>query len=556
MGGNGSRWKALVALGVAVLAVGAFADPLFTDATDEAGIRFQHVDGRSGQKYFVETLGSGVALFDYDNDGDLDIYFVNGAPLPGYVPQGVPKNRLYRNEGNWKFTDVTDLAGVGDEGYGHGACVGDYDNDGDLDLYVTNFGPNVLYQNNGDGTFTDVSQRAGVADARWSSSAAFADYDQDGDLDLYVANYLILSLEENPWCGLKEKGVRAYCAPDQFPGQADALYRNNGDGTFTEVTAASGVLRPHGKGLGVSWGDYDNDGYPDLYVANDSTENFLFHNLRDGTFEEVGFFSGVAVGETGVMENGMGTDWGDYDNDGWLDLVVTNYADQMNTLYHNDGDGFFSDVSVLSGTGPKSLPYLAWGVEFFDYDNDGWLDLIVANGHLHDNLAALGQKGTYAQRNLLYHNRGDGTFEEVGLQSGPGMSLEEVSRGLAVGDLDDDGDLDVVISNSNGPARLLRNEGGNAQHWLLLRLIRRSGSSDAIGARVVLEAGGRVQIREVRSGSSYLSQSDLRVHFGLGEAERVDRLQVRWNARHLQQYENLPADRLLILEEGSPEVRD
>jgi hypothetical protein len=522
----------------------------FVDATESGGIRFQHVDGRSGRRYFIETLGSGVAWFDYDNDGDTDLYFVNGSRLPGDNGADVPTNHLFRNEGDGTFSDVTGQAGVGDTGYGHGCCVGDYDRDGDLDLYVTNYGRNVLYRNNGDGTFSDVTDEAGVAEPLWSTSCAFADYDRDGNLDLFVTNYIEFDIETNPWCGLTDKGVRAYCEPNDFHGQPNALYRNNSDGTFTNVTRDAGLYRTDGKGLGVAWGDYDNDGYPDIYIANDSTENFLYRNHGDGTFEDVGMMAGVSLSENGVAENGMGTAWGDYDNDGKLDLVVTNYANQMNTLYHNDGDGFFSDVSVSSQTGPVSLPFLGWSTEFADVDNDGWLDLFVANGHLHDNLSELGQEGTYGQRNLLFHNNGDGTFTDVSPRAGVGLRLEEVTRGAAFADYDDDGDLDIALSNSHGAARLLRNDTPRNPNWIRMRFATATGERGGIGTRVTLRAGTLRQTQEVRSGSGYCSQGDLTLHFGLAEHKVVDEIHIRWATGAVERYENLPVNAVLVFTES------
>ena len=454
---------AIVAQDILIPAISANTNIQFVDVTQEAGIHWKHVDGRSGQKYFMETLGSGAAFFDYDADGDPDLYFVNGAPLPGYVSQEIPTNCLYQNNGDGTFTDVTEKAGVGDTGYGHGCAVGDYNNDGKLDLYVTNYGVNRLYRNNGDGTFTEVAEAAGVTEPRWSTSCAFADYDRDGNLDLYVVNYIVFDIDENPWCGFKEKGIRAYCEPDNFTAQSDTLYRNNGDGTFTDVTKTVGIYNTTGKGLGVVWGDYNNDGTPDLYVANDSTENLFYHNNGDGTFEEVGFMVGVALSEDGVAENGMGTAFGDWNNDGWLDLTVTNYAQQTNTLYHNDADGFFTDTTATTKTAQLTYPYLGWATAFIDYDNDGYQDLFVANGHLHENLAELGQEGTYGQRNLLFRNSANNTFAEVSETLGPGMKLEDVSRGATFADYDLDGDIDIVVTNSNTAPRLLRNDGGNGK---------------------------------------------------------------------------------------------
>ena len=526
----------------------------FVNVTQEAGIHYKHVDGRSGQKYFMETLGSGAAFFDYDSDGDPDLYFVNGAPLPGYVSQETPTNCLYENNGDGTFTDVTEKAGVGDTGYGHGCAVGDYNNDGKLDLYVTNYGVNRLYCNNGDGTFTEVAESAGVTEPRWSTGCAFADYDQDGNLDLYVVNYIVFDIDENPWCGFKEKGIRAYCEPDNFIAQSDTLYRNNGDGTFTDVTKTAGIYNTTGKGLGVVWGDYNNDSTPDIYVANDSTENLFYHNNGDGTFEEVGFMVGVALSEDGVAENGMGTAFGDWNNDGWLDLTVTNYAQQTNTLYHNDTDGFFTDTTTTTKTAQVTYPYLGWATAFIDYDNDGYQDLFVANGHLHENLAELGQEGTYGQRNLLFrNNNANGTFTEISETLGAGMQLEDVSRGATFADYDSDGDIDIVVTNSNTAPRLLRNDGGNRKNYLQIRLTATSGSTDAIGARVKITTGKLIQTREVRSGDGYLSQQDLTLHFGIGDYEQVDSIEVQWQSGTKQTIGSVPANQVLFLEENGNE---
>ena len=544
---------ATVVQGPLIPPVSADTNIQFVDVTQEAGIHWKHVDGRSGQKYFMETLGSGAAFFDYDADGDPDLYFVNGAPLPGYVSQEIPTNCLYRNNGDGTFTDVTEKAGVGDTGYGHGCAVGDYNNDGQLDLYVTNYGTNRLYRNNGDGTFTEVAESAGVTEPRWSTSCAFADYDRDGNLDLYVVNYIVFDINENPWCGLREKGIRAYCEPDNFIAQSDTLYRNNGDGTFTDVTKTAGIYNTTGKGLGVVWADYNNDGAADIYVANDSTENLFYRNNGDGTFEEVGFMVGVALSENGAAENGMGTTFGDWNNDGWFDLTVTNYAQQTNTLYHNDADGFFTDATTTTKTAQRTYPYLGWATAFIDYDNDGYQDLFVANGHLHENLAELGQEGTYGQRNLLFRNNSNGTFTEISETLGPGMKLTDVSRGATFADYDLDGDIDIVVTNSNTAPRLLRNDGGNRKNWLQIRLTATNGSTDAIGARVKITTGTLTQTREVRSGDGYLSQQDLTLHFGIGDSEQVDSIEVQWQSGAKQLIGSVPANQVLSLEENGDE---
>ena len=502
----------------------------FTDVTYSAGIEFFHIDGRSGNKYFMETLGAGVAFFDYNNDSYPDLYFVNGSPLPGYLTNDdLPTNQLYQNNRDGTFSNVTMYAGVGDTGYGHGCTVGDYDNDGDLDLYVTNFGTDVLYCNNGDGTFTDVTLVAGILNSDWGTSCAFVDYDLDGDLDLYVVNYIEFDLATNPWCGLKESNIRAYCEPNSFLGVPDLLYQNNGDGTFKDVSQLSGItnVSPQGKGLGLAWGDYDNDGDPDLYIANDSTENFFYRNNGDGTLEEVSFMLGVAVNENGTPENGMGTAFGDINNDGWLDLTVTNYADQTNTLYRNDGDGFFSDITRASKTGHVTFPYLGWATLFFDYDNNGYQDLYVANGHLHDNLVELGQNGNYAQSDLMFHQAVDGSLTEIAQSLGD-LGHPVISRGAAVADYDLDGDLDLVVTTSNGKPYLLRNDGGNRQNWI--RFIIRG---IATGTRITIQTIGsdgrqHRQCQEVGNNTGYLSHSETSLHFGVGNAKQIEQVVIRW----------------------------
>ncbi len=521
----------------------------FVDVTQDAGIHWTHFDGRSGEKYCMEMLGSGAAFFDYDADGDPDLYLVNGAPLPRNNNKEKPTNCLYENNGDGTFTDVTQKAGVGDEGYGHGCAVGDYDNDGNLDLYVTNYGTNRLYKNNGDGTFRDVTEEAGVTEPRWSTSCAFADYDKDGNIDLYVVNYLEYNIDENPWCGLKEKGIRAYCEPDNFDAQSDTLYRNNGDGTFTDVTKSIGIYNDTGKGLGVAWGDYNNDGNPDIYVANDSTENFFYTNTGNGAFTEVGYMIGVALSENGVAENGMGTAFGDWDNDGWLDLTVTNYSEQTNTLYHNDGDGFFTDATTITKTAPVTYPFLGWSTAFVDYDNDGYGDVFVANGHLQDNLTDLGLEGTYGQRNLFFKNLQNGTFAEVSQSLGPGMTLEDVSRGTTFADYDLDGDIDIFVTNSNTPPRLLRNDGGNRNNWIQIKLKATKSSSDAVGTRVKVTTGDLFQIREVQSGDGYLSQRELKLHFGIGRHNSVDKIEVHWVSGSIQIVEGVTTNQVLSLSE-------
>ncbi|MFQ6042094.1 MAG: CRTAC1 family protein [Candidatus Poribacteria bacterium] len=527
----------------------------FVDATSTSGIHFKHVDGRSGQKYLLETLGSGGAFFDYDNDGDIDLYIVNAADLPGFTSKVPPTNVLYRNNGDGTFTDVTSQSGVGHPGYGVGCAAADYDNDGYQDLYVTNYGPNVLYHNNGDGTFTDITSKAGVGDSHWSTSCAFLDYDNDGDVDLYVVNYLEFSIEESDWWIVN--GIRTYCSPpDQFAGavfhgEPDTLYRNNGDGTFTDVTQKAGISCT-GVGLAVAVGDYNNDGNADIYVANDMEQHYLFKNNGDGTFTDVTLLSGTGYSEDGVPGSGMGAAFGDYDNDGYLDLVASNAANMPTILYHNDGDGFFTDVSFVSGIGQKTLSYFKWTNEFIDYDNDGFQDIFIATGHLQDNIE-LFSDSTYPQQNQLFHNRGNGTFTAVSAEMGAGMSLKKVGRGAAFGDYDNDGDMDIFINNSNQTADLLRNDGGNRNNWLMIKTIGVKSNRDGIGTRIKVVSGSLSQIKEVNSGSGYLSQSDLRVLFGLGVHTKADLVELRWPSGLVERIRNVKAGQIITVTEGCGE---
>ena len=522
--------------------------------TEAAGIGFQHVDGRSGQRYFLETVGSGTAFFDYDGDGLMDIYFVNGADLPGFRSPTPPTNRLYRNTGGGRFRDVTEHAGVGDTGYGAGCAVADYDNDGNLDLYVTNFGANVLYHNNGDGTFRDVTEHAGVGDERWSLGCAFADYDNDGFVDLYVANYIDFDFETHLDC--TQKGVAAYCPPEHFKGAADTLYRNNGDGTFTDTTTPAGVKNKDGKGMGVVFGDYDNDGDVDCYVGNDAGENFLYQNNGDGTFTNVGWMAGVEADENGNVQGTMGVDFGDYDNDGLLDLIATNYQQQPNALYRNDNGNFFTDVSFAAGMG-DSLPSVGWGADFFDVDNDADKDLIIANGHLQDTVEQYDGTTTYPQRNYLLINNGHGGFFNEPLKTLKDLHALRVSRGIATGDYDNDGDLDVLISNANDTPQLLRNDSENRGNWILIRTVGTRSNRAGIGTRIKIQTGDLTQIDEVRSGSGYLSQNDLRLHFGIGTYIRIDRIEARWPSGKVDIIRDIAPNQILTLTEGGhPQQRD
>ena len=544
-----------------MLHTAAFAEVRFVDATAAAGISFQHVDGRTGEKYLIETLGSGALFFDFDLDGALDLYIVNATHIPPPVGEKhshghLPENRLYRNNGDGTFIDITQQAGVGDTGYGVGCAAADIDNDGYPDIYITNYGHNRLYSNNGDGTFTDGTQQAGVGDARWGTSCAFLDYDADGDVDLYVVNYMKFSVEENRWW--ETRGIRTYCSPtDQIAGshfvsEPDILYRNNGDGTFTDVTDAAGISH-RGLGLAVAVGDYDNDGYPDLHIANDMEADLLYRNNGDGTFTETADLTGTGYDGNGFPGSGMGSAFGDYDNNGYLDLVVSNASSLPVVLYQNESAAFFTDVSFTAGIGAVTLPYFKWAVEFFDYDNDGLLDLFVANGHLQENIA-LFSDSTYPQADLIFRNtrQQDGTYHftdasaEVGLTQLP----QRVSRGAAFGDYDNDGDIDIFLNNSNQPATLLRNEGGNSNHWLIIQPIGTQSNVLGIGTKIVLKAGELSLLKEVRSGASYLSQSDLRVHFGLGKNSEIDTLEIHWQSGLTERFSNLKSNQILRIKEG------
>ncbi len=529
---------------------------IFTDAGAAVGIEFVHQTGGTGERYMVETMGSGVALADLDGDGWLDAYFVQSAPTPGFAASGAMVNQHFRNRGDGSFDDVTRYSGADDDGYGQGVAAGDYDNDGFVDLYVTNFGANRLYRNNGDGTFTDVTAAAGVGDPLWGTSTAWADIDHDGLLDLYVANYVDFDWDNHKFCGDASRNLRAYCHPDVYNAAPDRLYWNRGDGTFDEIGAAAGVADTiDGKGLGVVFADYDNDGDADAYVANDSTRNLLYTNNGDGTFVEDGFLAGVGYNEDGRTEAGMGIDWGDYDGDGQLDLVVTNLTLETNTLYRNLGAGAFADESFAAGLGEPSLLYVGFGTNWMDYDNDGDLDLLVANGHIIDNIAEFSENvegspladRTYPQVNHLYRNDGTGAFEEVHETAGDGLALVKVSRGTAIGDVDNDGDLDVMVSNSGQSADYLRNDGGNAAgNWIQLRLIGQSSNRYGIGARILV---GESIVREIKAGSSYGSSSDPRLHVGIGATGAAE-VAVRWPGGDTESLGSLQAGRLYIVRQG------
>ena len=517
----------------------------YTDVTVAAGIDFTHYNGARGDYYYVETYGSGAGFFDYDDDGWMDIYLVNGSSLSGEIPDPPPVNHLYRNEGDGSFIDVTEQTGTGDAGYGMGLSAADYDSDGDTDLYVANYGPNTLYRNDGDGSFTDVTEQTGTGDERWASSCGFLDYDSDGDLDLFVANYVIYSLDDDIIC--KKGKIRSYCDPDVYDPIGDILYRNDGD-SFTDVTVETGVTL-EGRGLGVAFQDYDEDGDTDIYVANDGTMNFLYEN-RGGSFVEVGLQAGTRYNKNGRAEAGMGVDFGDFDNDGQQDIVVGNFSFETNTLYHNLGHGQFVDASDRLGIGEVSYMPLSFGMKFLDYDNDGHLDIFAANGHVLDNIAEVDSAHSYAQVNQMLHNEDGKRFVDVSETLGSDFVVENVGRSLALADYDNDGDLDLLVNAEADRPYLLRNDGGNQRNWLLIHLTG-AVQKDALGARVIVTANGKRQIRQRQSGSSYLATHDPRLHFGLGQTTRAD-VEIHWPGGQVQKLENVEADQILRVVQPAP----
>ena len=528
--------------------------PKFIETSSALGINFRNISSHTSKKYLIETMGAGVALFDYDNDGRLDIFVVNGAPLPDPTPKGViplktgPQywNRLYHQKPDGTFEDVTERAGLEGVGYGMGVAVGDYDNDGNEDLYVTAYGGNKLYHNNGDGTFTDVTEKAGVGGSGWSTSAAWVDLDGDGFLDLVVLRYLVWDFDDI-WCGEHQEGYRAYCHPDYFKPIAPLVYHNGGNGHFTEVTEKIGMAKP-GKGLGLAIADYDRDGHIDLFVANDSMSEFLYHNKGDGTFEEVGLVSGVAVDGEGHAFAGMGVDFADYNNDGLPDLVITDLANQMYALYRNNGDGTFTYESYPSGIGRMSMAHSGWGVRLLDYDNNGWRDLLIAQGHDLDTIELTYPNLRYREPMLLARNTGH-SFEDVSAEAGSVFREAWVGRGLAIGDIDNDGRLDAVVTTNDGPLYVLHNATSTPNHWLILKLVGHKSNRDAIGAEVRVVTGRITQIATVTTASSYLSSSDKRVHFGLGTETGAATVEIRWPSGIRQTLKNVRGDQILQVDE-------
>jgi len=530
--------------------------PEFTDVTASLGVHFRGLAAHTSKKYLMETMGSGVALFDYDNDGRLDIFAVNGAPLSDPTPKGtIPQktgpqywNRLYHQKKDGTFEDVTEKAGLQGVGYGMGVAVGDYDNDGYEDLYVTAYGGNKLYHNNGDGTFTDVTEKAGVAGSGWSTSAAWVDLDNDGLLDLIVLRYVQWDFDET-WCGEHREGYRAYCHPDIYKAIAPLVYHNDGNGRFTEVAEKMGLAKP-GKGLGIAISDYDRDGRIDLFIANDSMAEFLYHNKGQGKFEEVALLSGVAVDSDGHAYAGMGVDFVDYNNDGFPDIVVTDLASQIYALYRNNGDGSFEYDSFATGITHMTMNHSGWGVRFFDYDNDGWKDLLIAQGHDLDTIELTFPNLHYREPMLLARNN-HGTFVDVSAEAGPVFKQAWVGRGMAIGDIDNDGRLDAVVTTNDGPLYVLHNETASSNHWLLLKLVGHKSNRDAIGAEIKLVTQAGSQYQTVTTASSYLSSSDKRVHFGLGAENSVQTIEIRWPSGIRQTLKNVGADQILKVDEPS-----
>ena len=528
----------------------------FVDVTRAAGIDFHLTCGSREKRYIMESMCGGIAVFDYDNDGWMDILLVNGSTLEDLEAGKCHTSKLYRNNHDGTFTDVTAKAGLTHCGWGFGVAVGDYDNDGWEDVYVTFLDGAVLYHNNHDGTFTDVTAKAGVGNAgRWGTSAAFGDYDNDGNLDLYVANYVELDLQRLPEFGsgpfCQYRGIPVSCGPRGLKGSRDRLYHNNGDGTFTDVTEKLNIDPDGYYGLGVLWLDYDKDGCLDLYVADDSSPSMLYHNNCKGGFTEAGVPAGVAYSADGREQAGMGIDAADYDHGGWPDIIKTNFSDDANNLYHNDGNGEFTDLAGPAGVGSISVPFLGFGAKFFDLDNDGWKDIFIANGHVNPQVDGHSFGVTYAERPFLFHNLRNGKFEEIGLHSGSALSRRYVGRGLAVADFLNNGKQDILMSVLDDSPVLLRNQSRGIGHWLRIKTIGKISNRDGLGARVEVKAGALTQYDEVRTNSSFESASDPRLHFGLGTASRVDSVIVRWPSGRVDTTAGESADQELLIEEGT-----
>ncbi|HUK48994.1 MAG TPA: CRTAC1 family protein [Terriglobales bacterium] len=529
----------------------------FVDATSKLGIHFRQQASPTSKKYLLETMGSGVAVFDYDNDGRLDIFFANGAPLTDPTPKGtIPKkdgpkywNRLYHQKPDGTFEDVTERAGLAGIGYSTGVAVGDYDNDGYEDLYVAGYGHGTLYHNNGDGTFTDVTAQAGVGGSGWMTSAAWVDYDNDGRLDLAVARYMQWDFDDI-YCGHREEGFRSYCHPDIFKPESMLLFHNDGNGKFTEVSHQAGIDKP-AKGLGLAIADYDHDGWPDIFLANDSIPEYVFHNLGNGKFEEVGLPSGAALDGNGTSFAGMGVDFADYNNDGWPDIIITDLANQRYALYTNLKDGSFDYSTSVTGLGAISLLHSGWGVRFFDYDNDGWKDLLIAQSHVMDTIQVNEPNLRYREPPLLLHNEAGKKFTDVSAESGEIFHEQWAARGLAIGDLNNEGKIDAVVTSNDGPAWVLLNETPTSNHWITLKLVGVKSNRDAIGAEVKIATAAGDQFATVTTSGSYESSSDKRVHFGLGRDDAVREIDIRWPSGIRQEIKDVKADQILTVTESS-----
>jgi hypothetical protein len=531
----------------------------FTDITDSAGIKFRHLTAPE-MKYIVESMSGGVALFDYDSDGCLDIYFTNALTVDtANDPQRAP-SALYHNNCDGTFSDVSGDSGLVYPGWAMGVVAADFDGDGYQDLYVTCLGSNHLYRNRGNGIFTEVTAQADVDDLRWSTGAAFADYDRDGDLDLFVANYVDFKLTDLPEFGkgktCEYRGVPVQCGPRGLPGAGDSLFRNGGKGIFTNVAEPAGVADPAGRfGLGVAWTDVDGDGWPDFYVANDTGPNFLYHNNHDGTFTDVGFQSGAAVDDDGIEQGSMGVAVGDFLHTGLLGIYVTNFSGEHGTLYRHDTPLGFTDISYPAKIAAVTTSYVSWGTDFFDCDNDGWLDLLVVNGHVYPQMENAKAGTSYRQRILLFHNEGQGMFSEVAANSGDTLMVPRVSRGAVFGDIDNDGDIDVVINNLDGNPLILRNDSVNKNNWITIKTVGKGMNRNAVGARVKVVSGDLVQWGEVHSGGSYLSSGDPRLHYGLGKRDRIDSIEVHWPDGTEEMIGAVPVDSFLTIEEGKGVAR-
>jgi hypothetical protein len=525
----------------------------FTDIREAAGITFVQDSTQSEEKYYLETMGTGVAWLDYNQDGLMDLYFVQSGATDAYKPAKPLRSALYRNNGDGTFTDVTEKAGLGGEGhYGQGVAVGDFDNDGYPDLFVTGYGRAILYHNNGDGTFTDVTAKAGVGDeGQWSTSAGWFDYDKDGWLDLVVTNYLDWTPKNNLWCGERAPGYRSYCNPNNYHGQKTRIYHNNHDGTFTDVSEKTGVGQPESKGMGLVLADFNNDGWPDIAIANDTWPNFFFENNRDGSFKDDSLLSGLAASEDGRYEAGMGIDAADVDGDGLLDIYITHLDFELNRLYHNNGDGTFTDATYSSGIGNKAMLLSGVSAKFLDYDNDGWPDIVQANGAMVDNVALYHSEVTYKEPLLMFHNLGSGHFENASASLGPDFLHPVAGRGLATADFNNDGRVGFAVNCRGDYPEVMRNDANNGNHWLEVLLIGTKSNRDGIGAVLKLTAQGMVRVDQAKGGTSYMSASDPRIHFGLGKRSKIDSLVISWPSGQVDKLSNVPIDKIIAVKEGA-----